>query len=94
MYFFLEGWHMTAIDHRHISRKVPNIEFDFDVWFFDINAMKGQTLKSMSPYYSVQMRPTLSYPNLTFKHIHRSRIRRLVLSVACVQKAADQSQCK
>ena len=45
----------------------------------------------MSPYERVQMRPTLSFPNLTFdvrfstfEREHQSQIRHLVLSDVCV----------
>ena len=48
--------------HKHLSLKVPNVEFDFDVCVdnltlgFDINAVIRQNLM-MSPFNSVQMRP-------------------------------------
>ena len=33
-------------DHRHISLKIPNVEFNLDVRFFDVCALIGQNLMS------------------------------------------------
>ena len=83
----------------HISLKVPNVEFNFDVSVrhcllsahtLKSNLMLGTHLHAMirTHHFDFDIR-FLPISVLMLKTLHQSRIRRWVLSVICVPKDPD-----
>ena len=54
---------LQRYDYRRIRLKVPNIEFDFDVWFSALVSNLKAKMDKLGSF--VRRRPTLSYPYLT-----------------------------
>ena len=87
----------TRKDHRHISLKVPNVEFNFNVSVrhcllsthtLKSNSMFGTHLHAMirTHHFDFDVRLCL-ISALMSKTQHQSQIRHWVLSLICVHKA-------
>ena len=94
IYLFLD--YARDYYHRHVSLKVPNIEFDFDVWFLTLmhwyTRTKHQWVLIMACKWDVRF-SIYVLGTVCGQHIHRSRSRRSVLSLFGVHKVFSHQFC-